>query len=148
MLLLRTTTVTRTCLRAPVHRLFLTTTIYRSMSSSAYILPFDPSSPSSSVQGVDVQKLWSTIPSAKTPKEGTAKVFYGAGPDGSAAVLTSLGENWSGKKGPERREIFRKAVGSGVKAVKSLDGVKEIKVDAAIDPHAAGNVALYLEHAL
>jgi aminopeptidase len=51
----------------------------------------------------------------------------------------SLGEGFEGKTGDARRELVRKAVGSGVKQVKELgDGAKDIIVDASTDAHAAG----------
>ena len=53
----------------------------------------------------------------------------------------SLGDAFEAKKGDARREIVRKAVGSGVKGIKVLgEGISEAFVDAATDPHAAGEL--------
>ncbi|KAH8825577.1 leucine aminopeptidase, partial [Flagelloscypha sp. PMI_526] len=151
-MLLRATTSIRTSVRCPSSHRFhlLLQTFTCQMSNSAYILPFDPSNPTtSSLKNVDIEKLWSSTPGSKlseAPKEGTTRIFYGSGPDGSATVLTSLGGGWSKKQGAARRETFRKAVGSAVKAIKAVDGVEEIKIDATIDPHAAAvasHLALY-----
>jgi aminopeptidase len=55
----------------------------------------------------------------------------------------SLGEGFDGKTGDARRELVRKAVGSGVKQAKELgDGAKDIIVDASTDAHAAGQQSL------
>lgn len=53
--------------------------------------------------------------------------------------MVSLGDQFVKKKGDERREVVRRAMGSGVKAVKGLwEGEKVVKVDAREDAHAAG----------
>ncbi|KAH7911619.1 cytosol aminopeptidase family, catalytic domain-containing protein [Hygrophoropsis aurantiaca] len=117
------------------------------MSSKAYIVPVNPQNLSSNtVAGVDTAKLWSTTPSAQKPaKVGTSHVFYGvSGQDLSA--LVSLGEGFSEKKGDEKRELVRRAVGAGIKKVKAIDGVSEALVDASSDSHAAAvaaHLALY-----
>jgi len=114
-------------------------------SAPVYILPFDPKVPAGSqvVPNVDPVKLWSTTPSAsKIPKVGSTRVFYNtpAQQDGSATTaIVSLGDNFGTKSGDERRELLRKAVGSGVKQIKDLgDGDKKVVIDASADPHAAG----------
>lgn len=51
----------------------------------------------------------------------------------------SLGEAFGTKKDDARREIVRKAVGSGVKSIKALgEGISEAIIDTSTDPHAAG----------
>lgn len=55
--------------------------------------------------------------------------------------MVSLGDQFSKKKGDERREVVRRAVGSGVKTVKGLwEGRKDVKVDAREDAHSAGTL--------
>jgi aminopeptidase len=108
------------------------------MSSSAVVLPFDPSAAPVSVAGVDAQNLWSSTPSGdKPPKVGTTRTFFNT-PQGKTATISSLGEKFAQKKGHERRELVRKSVGAGVKDLKNYDGVKEVSIDASLDPHAAG----------
>lgn len=58
--------------------------------------------------------------------------------------MVSLGEIFERKKGDERREIVRRAVGSGVKQVKGLwEGEKVVKVDSREDAHAAGTFPVH-----
>ncbi|KAI0327147.1 hypothetical protein GY45DRAFT_1373371 [Cubamyces sp. BRFM 1775] len=118
--------------------------------SSIYVLPIDPSAPSSttttSSTGVDAAKLWQTTPagaaSAKPASVGTTHLFFGAGKEGAAtAAVSSLGDRFAQKKCAERREAVRRAVGSAVKKVRDLgEGVQgsDVRVDASADPHAAG----------
>ncbi|EKM84388.1 hypothetical protein AGABI1DRAFT_82052 [Agaricus bisporus var. burnettii JB137-S8] len=119
------------------------------MSSSAYLLPFDLSAEQKPVQGtkdVVAQALWSSTPSGdKPPKVGTTRTFFNH-PNGMTTTISSLGDKFQDKKGNERRELVRKAVGSGIKDLKAYDGVKEVAVDASADPHAAAvaaHLALY-----
>ncbi|KAH7886392.1 cytosol aminopeptidase family, catalytic domain-containing protein [Phlebopus sp. FC_14] len=112
------------------------------MSSKAYIVPVDPKNPGQS------SSLWTTLPpSQKHPKVGTSHLFYGARNGNDVTALVSLGEGFEAKQGDARREVIRKAVGSGVKSVKALgDGVSEAVVDVLTDPHAsavAAHLALY-----
>ncbi|KAI0311992.1 leucine aminopeptidase [Amylostereum chailletii] len=116
-----------------------------SSARSIFVLPHDPaSSPAASDKGpgdIDRRSLWESAPTGTKPaKVGTTRVFYG---QDTAAVVT-LGENFSKKGGAERRELVRKAVGSGVKQAKALgDEQKTVTVDASADPQAAA-VAAYL----
>ena len=119
--------------------------LIRSMSStSVFILPIDPKSQVSTraVPDIDPVKLWSTTPvGSKAPKVGSTRVFYNTPAKEGINVTTvvSLGEGFDKKQGNARRELVRKAVGSGVKQVKDLgDGTKKVSVDASTDPHAAG----------
>lgn len=108
------------------------------MSSSALLLPFDPSGQPSIVSGVDAQNLWNGTPSGeKPPKVGTTRTFFNT-PQGKTTTISSLGDKFAAKKGDERRELVRKAVGAGIKDLKTFDGLKEVSVDASTDPHAAG----------
>ncbi|KZV73318.1 hypothetical protein PENSPDRAFT_603102 [Peniophora sp. CONT] len=117
--------------------------LLRTVTSSAkpvYVLPIDPSAPKSATGApVDAAQLWQSAPTGKKPaKAGTSRLFYG---ENNAAVV-SLGEGFDGKKGVERREVVRKAVGSAIKAVKGL-GDEELKVvvDASADAHASAVAA-------
>lgn len=115
----------------------------RSMSSKAYIVPLDPSNPSKNAAlNVDPSALWAKLPPSKKPaKAGTSHLFYGLGAGKDVAALVSLGEAFETKKGDARREIIRKAVGSGVKGIKGLgEGVSEAVIDTSTDPQAAGEV--------
>ncbi|TFK42262.1 cytosol aminopeptidase family, catalytic domain-containing protein [Crucibulum laeve] len=119
----------------------------RRTMSSAYVLPFDPAAAATSpVQGVSPVELWASTPSGdKPPQVGTTRTFYNT-PAGTTTTISTLGEGFAKKKGDARRELVRKAVGSAVKDLKALDGVKEVKVDASEDPHAAAvaaHLALY-----
>lgn len=115
----------------------------RPMSASAYLLPFDPSAAQKPVQGVVAQTLWSSTPSGdKPPKVGTTRTFFNQ-PNGTTTTISSLGDKFQDKKGNERRELVRKAVGSGIKELRAYDGLKEVSVDASADPHAAGAYALF-----
>ncbi|THH09685.1 hypothetical protein EW146_g8613 [Bondarzewia mesenterica] len=106
---------------------------FRSMYSTAvFILPVDPKGQAGSqvVPNVDPLKLWSTTPAgSKAPKTGSTRIFYNT-PAGeqstNVTAVVSLGEGFDKKKGDARKEIVRKAVGSGVKQVKELgDGEKK-----------------------
>lgn len=116
------------------------------MSTKLFVLPIDPTSKpgSATVSSVDPVELWKTAPaSSKPPKVGTTRIFYNTPrPDqgnSNATAVVSLGEGFDKKTGDARRELVRKAVGSGVKQVKELgDGAKNIVVDASTDAHAAG----------
>ena len=112
------------------------------MSTKAYILPIDPTSPSSqSIPNLDPAKLWSTVPwGKKTPKVGTTRVFYNTPSGGSdVTALVSLGDEFDTKKGDAKREVVRKAVGSAVKDLKGLvESEAAVSIDASADPHAAG----------
>jgi len=116
------------------------------MSTKLFVLPIDPTSQpgSAPVSSVDPVELWNTAPtSSKPPKVGTTRVFYNTprADQGStnATAVVSLGEGFDKKSGDARRELVRKAVGSGVKQVKDLgDGTKDIVIDASTDVHAAG----------
>ena len=115
-------------------------------STSVFILPIDPKSQVSTraVSDIDPVKLWSTTPvGSKAPKVGSTRVFYNTpAKEGiNVTAVVSLGEGFDKKQGNARRELVRKAVGSGVKQVKDLgDGTKKVSVDASTDPHAAGMI--------
>ncbi|KIK68763.1 hypothetical protein GYMLUDRAFT_215607 [Collybiopsis luxurians FD-317 M1] len=109
------------------------------MSTSVFVVPIDPKT----VSDADIAKVWDTVPRAeKGPDVGTARIFYNT-PPGKITAASTLGDNFSSKKGDARREAIRKSVGGAVKALKALDGLKEVNVDASADPHAAA-VAAYL----
>ncbi|KAJ3799692.1 leucine aminopeptidase, partial [Lentinula aff. detonsa] len=113
--------------------------------TSAFIIPIDPKAPSSVVPNVDLAKLWATVPRGEKVDVGTTRIFYDT-PATKITAASSLGDNFSTKKGEAKRELVRKSVGSAVKALKALDGLKEVTVDASVDPHAsavAAHLALY-----
>ncbi|KAG2364786.1 leucine aminopeptidase [Suillus spraguei] len=118
------------------------------MSSKAYVVPVDPKNPAgNAAPGINPASLWSSLPQAQKPaKVGTSHLFYGT-PAFDVTALVSLGESFDSKTGDVRREIVRKAIGSGVKSVKGLgDGISETIIDASADPHAAAvaaHLALY-----
>ncbi|KAF8899387.1 leucine aminopeptidase [Infundibulicybe gibba] len=113
------------------------------MSSAAFILPFDHQSSGDVAPGLDPAKLWSVTPSGdKPPKVGTTRIFYNT-PESKVTAISSLGEKFPSKSGDARREVVRKSVGSAVKDLKAIDGIKEVSIDASTDPHAAA-VAAYL----
>ena len=94
--------------------------------------------------------MWGTLPPTKKPaKVGTSHLFYGTSGGTDVTALVSLGDAFEAKKGDARREIVRKAVGSGVKSIKVLrEGISEAFIDASTDPHAAGELldASYVGH--
>jgi len=114
--------------------------------SSALVLPFDHQSAGKQVAGVDAAELWALTPSGeKIPKVGTTRTFFNT-PASKTTAVVSLGEGFANKAEQARREVVRKAVGSGVKELKGFDAVKEVAIDASADPHAAAvaaNLALY-----
>ena len=111
------------------------------MSSSAYILPYDPRSTAKGPEvanGVDASTLWSLTPGGdKPPKAATTRTFYNT-PPSKLTTVTSLGDAFSAKSIQEKREIVRRAIGNAVKDLKSYDGLDEVVVDASADPQAAG----------
>lgn len=114
------------------------------MSSSAFIVPFDHQTNGQVAPGLDPAELWATTPSGeKAQKVGTTRVFYNTPPSKVTAV-SSLGDKFSAKKGNAKRELVRKSVGSAVKDLKAIDGVKDVTVDASTDPHAAGTAIMLL----
>ncbi|KAI0364795.1 hypothetical protein BV20DRAFT_955555 [Pilatotrama ljubarskyi] len=112
--------------------------------STVYVLPVDPVAPSTSA-AVDAAKLWKSTPAAtKPPKVGTTHLFFGAPKEDATTALTSLGDKFAQRKGDERREVIRKAVGSAIKKVRDLgEGVEgsNVLVDASADAHAAAVAA-------
>jgi aminopeptidase len=124
----------------------LSRTAIKTMATKVFVLPIDPTSQSASgaLPSVNPTDLWNTTPTgSKPPKVGTARIFYNT-PNAdqgnvNATAVVSLGEGFDKKSGDARRELVRKAVGSGVKQVKELgDGAKDIVIDASQDGHAAG----------
>ncbi|KAF9028210.1 leucine aminopeptidase [Rhodocollybia butyracea] len=110
------------------------------MSTSAYVAPVDPNSPASLVPNVDIAKIWATVPRGEKVEVGTTRVFYNT-PESKITAASSLGDNFASKQGDARRELVRKSVGSAVKALKALEGLQEVTVDASADPHAAAVAA-------
>lgn len=108
------------------------------MSAAAYIIPFDHQSTGEVAPGLDAAQLWATTPSSeKAPKVGTTRIFYNT-PASKVTAVSSLGDKFAGKKGDARREVVRQSVGSAVKDLKAIDGIKEVVIDSSLDPHAAG----------
>ncbi|KAJ3828003.1 leucine aminopeptidase [Lentinula raphanica] len=115
------------------------------MSTSAFVVPVDPKTPSSPIPNVDLAKIWATVPQGDKVDVGKTRVFYDT-PATKITAASSLGSNFANQKGDVKRESVRKSVGSAVKTLKALDGLKEVIVDASADPHAsavAANLALY-----
>ncbi|KAL1749280.1 cytosol aminopeptidase family, catalytic domain-containing protein [Schizophyllum fasciatum] len=113
------------------------------MSTHAHIVPYDPEKPATA----DAARLWATAYRAeKAPKVGTARTFYGAGPDGGHAVVSALGAGFAKEGADARKERVRKAVGAAVKSVKGLEDLSKLTIDAAGEPQAAAaaaHLALY-----
>ena len=108
------------------------------MSSKSYVFPYDHQTSSSVVEGVDPASLWSLTPQGdKPPKVGTTRVFYNT-PKDATTVVSSLGGDFAKKSANAKRELVRKSVATAVKDLKGYDGVKEVQVEASIDPHASG----------
>lgn len=128
--------------RVPLSSRYLITA--KSMSSSAFVLPYDHQTSGAVVDGVDAAKLWSTTPQGeKPPKAGTTRTFYNI-PPSKLTTVSSLGGGFATKKAEEKRELVRKSVGSAVKDLKDLEGVKDVAIDASADPHAAGMLMVIL----
>lgn len=113
--------------------------ISRSMSStSAYIVPFDHESTSEVVPGLNPAQLWATTPTGeKLPKVGTTRTFFNT-PASKVTAVSSLGEGFVKKSVDAKRELLRRSVGGAVKELKVIDGLKNVTIDASIDPQAAG----------
>jgi cytosol aminopeptidase len=115
------------------------------MSNIAYVVPYDHQPSPKMADGVDASQLWSLTPQGeKLPKVGTLRTFYNT-PPSKVTTISSLGEGFASKISEAKRELVRKSVGSAVKDLKALDGLKDVLIDASADPHAAG-VSLYLIH--
>ncbi|KJA19218.1 hypothetical protein HYPSUDRAFT_44470 [Hypholoma sublateritium FD-334 SS-4] len=119
------------------------------MSSSAYILPYNPKSTVKGPEvanGVDASTLWSLTPGSDKPsKAATTRTFYNT-PPSKVTTVTCLGDAFPAKNVQEKREIVRRAIGNAVKDLKGYDGLGEVVVDASADPQAAAvaaNLALY-----
>jgi hypothetical protein len=132
----------------------------RLASNVAYVVPYHPKLTSAAaVDGIDVPSLWATshpgpAPQAASPsasdasvgKVGTARVFYDTPKSsGDVTVISSLGSQFSPSgsnvesQEQRQREIVRSSVGSATKAIRQqLDFVEDVRVEASLDPHAAG----------
>ncbi|KAF9528163.1 cytosol aminopeptidase family, catalytic domain-containing protein [Crepidotus variabilis] len=111
------------------------------MSASAYIFPYDHKTSGKVAEEVDPAQLWSTTPQGdKPPKVGTTRTFYNT-PTSKVTTVSSLGDGFAFKSGDQRREIIRKAVGSAVRDLRNLEGLKTVAIDASADPHAAAVAA-------
>jgi hypothetical protein len=118
---------------------YLLSSIRRTMSStSAYIVPFDHRSSSQVVPGLNPAELWALTPTGeRAPKVGTTRTFYNT-PPSKVTTISSLGPGFANKGVNAKRELLRKSVGKAVKELKEVDGLKDVAIDASIDPHAAG----------
>lgn len=107
-------------------------------STSAYIVPFDHQSSSEVVPGLKPAELWATTPiGEKLPKVGTTRTFFNT-PASKVTTVSSLGEGFAKKDADAKRELVRRSVGGAVKELKAMDGLKDVTIDASLDPHAAG----------
>ncbi|KAG6853179.1 hypothetical protein C0991_006319 [Blastosporella zonata] len=115
------------------------------MSSSAIIVPLDHQV-TSSVADVNPTELWAQTPQGgKTPSVGTVRTFYNTPPN-KVTAISSLGDKFASKAPDAKKELLRKSVGSAVKQLKAIDGVKDVAIDASVDPQAAAvaaHLALY-----
>lgn len=130
----------------------------RTMSTAPiYVLPIQPSSSKTSSTTpplpISPQKLWSSVPQNATHPSSSASaasgpgshIFFAQGPNGDQTIaLSSLGKGFDKKNANEKREVVRRAVGSAVGKVKGVVAGAEaakgvdVRVDAELDPHAAG----------
>ena len=116
---------------------------HRTMSS-AFIVPYDLKTPIQIASGVDIPELWNSTPQGdKPPKVGTTRTFYNT-PQGKVTTVSSLGGGFAEKSPDAKRELVRKSIGSGVKVLKELKGVKDVTVDESADAHASGQFTLHL----
>jgi len=105
---------------------------------SAYILPFDHSPTGEVVPGLNPAELWATTPlGEKVAKVGTMRTFFNT-PASKLTAVSSLGEGFAKKDPDAKRELVRKSVGGAVKELKAMEGLKDVVIDASLDPHAAG----------
>ena len=112
--------------------------------SSAFIVPYDLKTPVQIASGVDIAELWNSTPQGDKPaKVGTTRTFYNT-PQGKVTTVSSLGGGFAEKSADAKKELVRKSIGSGVKELKELKGVKDVTVDESADPHAAGQFTLHL----
>jgi len=113
---------------------------------SAYILPFDHSPTGEVVPGLNPAELWATTPlGEKVAKVGTMRTFFNT-PASKLTAVSSLGEGFAKKDPDAKRELVRKSVGGAVKELKAMEGLKDVVIDASLDPHAAAvaaQLALY-----
>ena len=125
--------------------------IPRVMSSSAYIFPYNPDAKAdthATVTGIDVNALWASTPAGESPpKVGTTRTFFNT-PPSKVTTLSSLGDKFASKPSDAKRELIRKSIGSAVKDLKAIDGIKELAIDPSADPHAAGKCVPHLSASL
>lgn len=115
------------------------------MSAKAYIVPYDHLTTSAAVDGVDVADLWSSTPQGeRPPKVGTTRIFYNTPSPSHLTTVSSLGEGYASKNANQKRELVRKSIGNAVKDLKNYEGLKDVVVDASLDPHAAGKKGVVL----
>ncbi|CAE7170327.1 unnamed protein product [Rhizoctonia solani] len=101
----------------------------RTMSHNAYLVPIDPTTPSSGVLP-SITELWQS--SKPKDKAGESRLFYNVDNEGRLAAAVSLGTG-SKAKTPE---ALRKAVGTGIKKLRDA-GATSVLVDTNGDLHAA-----------
>ncbi|KAG9126961.1 hypothetical protein FRC07_001260, partial [Ceratobasidium sp. 392] len=103
-----------------------------STSPDAYLVPIDPTSPSST-EIKNINDLWSK--SKPKDKAGESRLFYDVDGKGSLGVAVSLGPKGAGKSEP-----VRKAVAGGVKKLRDA-GATTVLVDVKDQHHAAAQGA-------
>jgi aminopeptidase len=109
------------------------------MSAKAYILPYDHQSTGPVVEGLDAANLWALTPHGEKPlKVGTTRIFYNTPSSSQVTAISSLGEGYASKNANQKRELIRKSIGNAVKDLKTHEGIKDVVVDASLDPQAAG----------
>jgi aminopeptidase len=116
--------------RAPRVVYLLARASLRSMSHDAYLVPIDPSTPSSNALPA-IASLW--VGARPKDKAGETRLFHNVDDQGRVAAAISLGT------GPKAKtpEALRKAVGTGVKKLRDA-GASSVLVDAGGDLHTAG----------
>jgi hypothetical protein len=112
----------------------------RTLSSSAFALPYHPKISFGAVPDINTAELWASAveTNTKVPKIGTTRVFFNT-PAAKTTAISSLGSDFDNSETTDiaKRELVRISVASAVKAVKALEGIKGINVDGSIDPHAS-----------
>ena len=117
----------------------------RTMSSQpdAFVYLVDPSSGTSANAG-EANRLWTSARTSNSKKALDSRIVYEGD---TLKTLVSLGSEWSKKKDENaRREVVRKAAGTGISKIKDLalsGDVHTVQVDGTLDAHAAGVSSLF-----
>jgi len=112
----------------------------------ARLAPYDHQSSSSS-PSASISELWNASHPPSDAKVGLTRTLFPSGQP--ITVLSSLGKDYAQNEsgGPKQRELLRKAVGSGVKSLKTLD-LKPLHVAVDVEAGQAAYDAGALFHSL